>query len=792
VASDGRAQDSQTVTLSVTNVNRPPALAAVGDRSVDATDMLSFTVSGTDPDGDNLVYSAGGLPSNANLTGQTFSWTPGYGEAGSYEITFTVSDGELADSKTMTVLVAALAPDEAPPAVARCAPVPDEIQVPLNNLVTLHVTDAGAGVNAESVTIAVDDVIVYQGNTDGHTSEHGQCSRSGTKNDYKFTYQHHGMFEFDHTATVRVNAADLAGNTMNEYTYSFVTEMRVFGSNQPVSQSVGAPDKNGPVTASDDAGNIWAAWHSGPENSRDIYAAKRSAGADTFGVPMQLTMDSGDQCNPDLAVGADGSVYVVWQDNRQGHWDIFASICSDGERFSREVRVADSNDNEIFPAIATDHQSSGSVYVAWQDNRNGNQDIYVARSVNAFAVCDVAQVTSDLADQLKPDIAVDGQDRACVVWTDMRAGQADVYGAVLGSGGWTEASFVAGAGDQSDPAVAAEPGTSTLHLLWVDSASGNNDILYASSDGLPGNPLAGVSIIDDTSGADQTAPSIACGGSQSVFACWRDARHVGTYGTDTDLYFADLSSGTANTNVLIADDATSANQSEPAVGVDIYDHPYVVWTDDRDSATEIYYAATTFIDPVPLDSKIVVASEGAVIGIDPSAIRAPEDVSIVVPPGACRTNVRIMISKILNPPISPVDCLGSYDFGPSGIDFDQPVTVTIPYRFSDGGGNARPYWYDSLTGALSQQGITEVENVVLSSNLNALRFKTTHFTPFYVVGGDTDVGTTDSGGGGGGCSISATGSGSPGQLLVPYAIVAVVMAVIRRRDSKKARNDTEA
>lgn len=791
VASDGRDQDSQTVTISVANVNRPPVFAALGDRSVDATDMLSFTVSATDPDGDNLAYSAGGLPSSANLTGQTFSWTPGYGEAGSYEITFTVSDGELTDSETMTLLVAALSPDDAAPAVARCAPVPDTIQVPLNNLVTLHVTDAGAGVNAESVTIAVDDVIVYQGNTDSYTSERGQCNRSGTKNDYKFTYQHHETFEFDHTATVTVNAADLAGNAMNEYTYSFVTEMRVFGSNQRVSQSVGAPGKSGPVTASDAAGNLWAVWHTGPENSRDIYAAKRAAGTDAFGTPVQLTTDSGDQCNPDLAAGADGSVYVVWQDNRRGHWDIFASICSDGERFSREVLVADCNDNEIYPAIATDHQSSGSVYVAWQDDRNGNQDIYVAKSVNAFAVSDVAQITSDPADQLKPDITIDGQDKACVVWTDMRAGQADIYGAALDSGVWMEAPFVAGAGDQIDSAVAAEPDTSTLHLLWVNNLSGNSDIYYARSDGLPDNPLAGVSIIDDTSGADQTAPSIACGGSQNVFACWRDARHVGAYGTDTDLYFADLSSGTANTNVLVSDDGTGANQGEPAVGVDQYDHPYVVWTDDRDNATEIYYAATTFIDPVPLDSKIVVASEGAVIGTDPAAIRAPEDVSIVVPPGACRTNVRIMISKILNPPISPVDCLGSYDFGPSGIDFDQPVTVTIPYRFSGTGGNATPYWYDSLTGALSQQGIAEVQNIVVSSGLNALRFKTTHFTPFYVVDGDADVATTDSDGGGG-CSISATGSGSPGQLLVPYAIVAVVMAVIRRRDSKKARNDTEA
>ncbi len=792
VASDGRAQDSRTVTISVANINRPPVLAAVGDRSVDATNLLSFTLSAADPDGDDLVYSAAGLASSANLAGQTFSWTPGPGEAGSYEFTFTVSDGELTDSETIAVMVAKLGADETAPVVARCSPVPDAIQVPLNNLVTVHLTDAGTGVNAESVTIAVDNAIVYQGNEDSYTSAYGQCNRSGTKNDYEFVYQHHDMFEFDHTVNVTINAADLAGNAMDEFTYSFVTEMRVFGSNQQVSKSTGTLDESGPGTASDAAGNLWAVWHAGPENSRDIYAAKLPAGEDAFGAPIRLTTDSDDQCNPDVAVGADGSVYVVWQDNRQGHWDILASVCSDGERFSREVRVTDSKDNEIYPAIAADHQSPGSVYVAWQDDRNGNQDIYATSSVNAFAAANTSQVTGDLADQLRPDITVDGQNRVYIVWTDMRAGQADLYGAASGSGGWTEVPFVVGAGDQTDPAVAAEPDSSTLHLLWVDNLSGDNDIRYARSDGLPGNPLAGVSIVDDTSGADQTAPSVACSGNQSVFACWQDARHVGVYGTDTDLYFADLSSGTASTNVLVRDDGTGANQSEPAVGVDRYGHPYVVWTDDRDQTTEIYYAATTFIDPVPLDSKIVVASEGAVIGADPTAIRAPEDVSIVVPPGACRTNVRIMISRILNPQISPLDCLGSYDFGPSGIDFDQPVTVTIPYRFSGRGGrHARPYWYDSLTGALSQQGIAEVENLVLSSNLNALRFQTAHFTPFYVVGGDSDIGSSD-GIGAGGCSISPTGNGSPGQLLAPYTIVAVVMTILRRRDRKKALKSTGA
>jgi hypothetical protein len=185
---------------------------------------------------------------------------------------------------------------------------------------------------------------------------------------------------------------------------------------------------------------------------------------------------------------------------------------------------------------------------------------------------------------------------------------------------------------------------------------------------------------------------------------------------------------------------------------------------------------------------VITASVGGTVGTKPEAISELEDVSIVVPPGACQTSIRVSISRIINPQISPVDCLGSYDFGPSGIDFDQPVTVTIPYRFS-GGGRARAYWYDSLTGAMSQQGITDIENITLSANLNALRFKTTHFTPFYLVAADSDV--DSSWDFSGGCSLSPTGDGAPEQLLVPYAIIAAAMAILRQRDRKRALQNSE-
>lgn len=732
VASDGQAQDSETITITVTNVNRPPLLTAIGDKSVEVAKPLGFTVSATDPDGDKLSYSASPLPSGATFTGQTFAWTPGANQVGSYMITFTASDGALTDAKTATITVGN-AKDLTAPAVVQCSPAPDAIQVPLNNLVTLHITDAGVGVDANAVIIRVNGNIVYQGNVSSYPSVSGQCSRSGTQNDYQFIYQPKNAFDFDQIVAVRVAAADLAGNVMTDYQYSFTTEMRVFGANVAVSPLDSSPDSQA-VTACDPTGNLWVAWAHGPVNRRSIYVAKRPLGASSFQSPTRLTVSSRDQRHPALAIGDTGVVYVAWEDSRNGNWDIYLSRCRPGSRFSSATRVATSRRNEINPALAVDHQSYECVYVVWQDDRNGNWDIYGASSTTAFATSSQWRVTSHTADQTEPVVAVDAGNTAYVFWTDVRNGQADLYGAASRSsaGAWVNIAVVTSSGAQTQPAVAAGA-SNTLHLVWVDSRSGNNDIYYALLHGLPASPVAGVNLVDDSSGADQTAPAVACGADQKVFVCWQDARPASATDKDTDLYLAEVSSGTPSVDVLIGDDGTNSNQIDPSIGVDHYGQPYVVWTDDRRTVTEIYSAATTQVNPAALDSQLVAASTGATLGANPAASNTPADVALIVPPNACPADLRMAIFRIVNPPVAEDLLLGSYEFSPSGVNFTQPVTVTIPYATGNKGARALPYWYDSATGALSQQGITEVQNLRLSSRLSALRFRTTHFTSFYLV-----------------------------------------------------------
>ena len=55
--------------------------ASIGNRTVTAGQLLSFTINASDPDGGTLTFTPTGLPTGATLTPgangiATFSWTP--------------------------------------------------------------------------------------------------------------------------------------------------------------------------------------------------------------------------------------------------------------------------------------------------------------------------------------------------------------------------------------------------------------------------------------------------------------------------------------------------------------------------------------------------------------------------------------------------------------------------------------------------------------------------------------------------------------------------------------------
>ena len=497
---------------------------------------------------------------------------------------------------------------------------------------------------------------------------------------------------------------------------------------------------------------------------------------------MQLTTDAADQANPDIALGSDDKLYVVWQDNRRGNWDVYLRTLSPEGVWSAETRITESEDGQTAPAIAVDEASV--CHVAWEDDTDGHTSICVTNSSNSF---DPQTVTpSNVSDQSDPDMAVDASSNVYLVWTDARNGATDIYGATLNQGQWAEVALVTGTGNQYAPALATEPAGAAVHVVWVSDAGGNSEVFYATTQDISTGPLAGVDLTDDSTGADQLAPTVVTAASADhglqVFVCWQDWRNATANGHDADLYFVEVKEG-QDTNVLVGDSGSGSGQSEPAIGVDADGFPYVVWTDTRDAKTEIYYAGTTSWRAGILASQTVNASEGGTVGVaSPSNV---DEVSVVIPPQAVSQDITVTVARMKNAPGVPSSGVLPYEFGPSGLQFDPPVTITIPYATADFGDEQPvPVWYDSRAGGLSQQGITDIEHIVLSPTIQALRFKTTHFTPYYLV--STTALAETVGGSGGGCSLGYSENGSSiVAYFLPYGLIVFVVIGLRFKDARR-------
>ena len=138
---DSSATDSEEITITVNNVNQPPILTAIGNKSTDEGVILAFGVSATDPDGSTPVLTTSTLPDGASFTNNgdgsgIFSWTPDFTQSGNYNITFIATDDSSAtDSEEITITVNNVNENNAPILAAIGNKTVDE-----NSLLTFIVT----------------------------------------------------------------------------------------------------------------------------------------------------------------------------------------------------------------------------------------------------------------------------------------------------------------------------------------------------------------------------------------------------------------------------------------------------------------------------------------------------------------------------------------------------------------------------------------------------------------------------------------------------------------------------
>ena len=95
----------------------------------------------------------------------------------------------------------------------------------------------------------------------------------------------------------------------------------------------------------------------------DILFAASSNNGTSFGTPINLSNNTGDSRNPQIATSGN-NVYVTWYDNTPGNNDIFVAASSNnGTSFGTPINLSNNPGSSIIPQIAA---SGNNVYVTWK------------------------------------------------------------------------------------------------------------------------------------------------------------------------------------------------------------------------------------------------------------------------------------------------------------------------------------------------------------------------------------------------------------------------------------------
>jgi len=224
------------------------------------------------------------------------------------------------------------------------------------------------------------------------------------------------------------------------------TDVRIDGA--PAGE--GDPESTDPRMCIADDGSIYVVWVDDRDATPAVWFTSSTNGGDSWiRPPVRVNRGGGAAFAPDISC-SNAVVHVVWEDDRDGELEnhnIFYNRSGDGGLTWNEVdrRLTEDVDGDSM-SLGPDLVAIGDdVYVAWFDNTNGAYDIFITASHDRGQTWSApARLDSDEAGQAYsawPRIAADAEQHVYVAWEDSRNGMSDIYAAASSTGGasfWPE------------------------------------------------------------------------------------------------------------------------------------------------------------------------------------------------------------------------------------------------------------------------------------------------------------------------------------------------------------------
>jgi hypothetical protein len=285
--------------------------------------------------------------------------------------------------------------------------------------------------------------------------------------------------------------------------------------------------------------------------------------------------------NNQWCIGAKGdTLHGVWTDLRDGNTEIYYKRSVDrGLTWGADTRLTNNPANSNHPCISV---SGSIIHIAWCDYRDGNYEIYYKRSTDRGTSWGAdTRLTNSNGSSFNPSIAVTGF-VVNIVWYDFRNGNWEIYYTRSTDGGlnWVPDTRLTNDPANSYNACIAVSG-SIVNVVWGDYRDGVNGEIYykQSSDGCV-NWGQDIRLTNDPDSSRR--PCVATYDSV-VHVVWHDNRD----GNSEIYYKRSIDGGiTWGTDTRLTNDP--ADSWDPSIAV-FGSTVHVVWFDNRDGNFEIYY-----------------------------------------------------------------------------------------------------------------------------------------------------------------------------------------------------------
>jgi len=294
-------------------------------------------------------------------------------------------------------------------------------------------------------------------------------------------------------------------------------------------------------------------------------------------------------------------VLVVWAEKISTEVGVYAQrMSADGSRqWTKSPRINQNSGpvRQIDPEIAT-YPASGQFLVVWDDRREGNGEVYAQKfdaNGNRLWLYDVRVNTQSMSFyQGNAAVAIDAAGQAVIVWEDCRNGKEDIYAQKLDSSGnrlWpgdvrVNSDSISNDVYQFDPNVALDSNGQAV-IVWNDYRDDpSRENAYAQKLDEEGNKLwpgdRKVNSTAPTSAYSYSTRRVAVNTGGQAYVTWSGERKDDVYSRDIYVQKLDNNGNRLWAVEKIVNENTHRNSSELTITIDTSGQVYIVWEDTPD------------------------------------------------------------------------------------------------------------------------------------------------------------------------------------------------------------------